>query len=139
MASFAKVENGVVIKTVLNAQNEVVEEIRADNIVTEVIVAEQDFIDSGAVGDPSLWIQTSYNTVGGKHLLGGTPLRKNFAAIGYTYDRVRDAFIPPKPFESWALDEDTCLWGPPMPYPNDGKNYAWDDSVGNWVESSKKV
>ncbi len=139
MASFAKVENNVVIRQVLNEQNEVVEQVRADNIVTDVIVADQEFIDSGAVGNPSLWVQTSYNTVGGRHLLGGTPLRKNFAAIGYTYDRTRDAFIPPKPFESWGLDEDTCLWGAPMPCPNDGKDYIWDESVKNWVVSPKKV
>ena len=139
MANFAKVENNVVIKTVLNEQNEVVETVRADNIVTEVIVAEQDFIDSGAVGDPSLWIQTSYNTVAGKHLLGGTPLRKNFAAVGYTYDKVRDAFIPPKPFASWGLDEDSCMWGAPTPYPDDGKSYKWDEQSKNWVESPNKV
>jgi hypothetical protein len=139
MASFAKVENNVVIKKVLNEQNEVVEEVRADNIVTDVIVADQEFIDSGAMGDPSLWVQTSYNTVGGRHLLGGTPLRKNFAAIGYTYDRAKDAFIPPKPFESWSLDLDTCIWGPPIPYPNDGKSYAWDEQLKNWKELTHKV
>jgi hypothetical protein len=139
MANFAKVENNVVIKKVLNAQNEVIEEVRADNIVTEVIVADQEFIDSGAVGDPSLWVQTSYNTVAGKHLLGGEPLRKNFAALGYTYDRTRDAFIPPRPFESWGLDEDLCIWGAPIAYPADGKQYRWDEHLKNWVESSKKV
>ena len=139
MANFAKVENNVVIKIVLNEQNEVVEEIRADNIVTQVIVADQDFIDSGAVGDPLQWIQTSYNTVAGKHLLGGSPLRKNFAAVGYTYDKARDAFIPPKPFASWGLNEDSCTWGPPTLYPDDGKSYKWDEQTKGWVESPNKV
>ena len=88
-------------------------QIDENNIVTNVIVAEQDFIDSGAVGDPSKWIQTSYNTQAGEHKLGGTPLRKNYAGIGYTYDSTLDAFIPPKPFNSWVLNEDTCLWNAP--------------------------
>jgi hypothetical protein len=89
MSHFARVENGV---------------------VTAVIVAEQDFIDT--LPDPSSWVQTSYNTHGGQHP-NGTPLRKNYAGIGYTYDAVRDAFIPPKPDPTWILDEATCLWGPP--------------------------
>ena len=85
-------------------------QINQRNIVVQVIVAEQNFIDSGAMGDPSTWIQTSYNTRAGIHILGGTPLRKNFAGIGYTYDEQKDAFIPPKPYESWILNEETCLW-----------------------------
>jgi hypothetical protein len=94
-------------------------EIDDNNIVLRVIVAEQDFIDTGLVGDPSNWIQTSYNTKFGIHWdpKTGDPsedqskaLRKNFAGIGYTYDPVRDAFIPPKPFESWILDEFSCQW-----------------------------
>ena len=84
--------------------------IDENNIVVQVIVAEQDFIDSGAVGDPSNWIQTSYNTKGGVHVLGDTPLRKNYTGLGYTYDSVRDAFIPPKSYDSWVLNEDSCLW-----------------------------
>ena len=90
--------------------------INEDNIVDNVIVAQADFINSGAVGDPSQWIQTSYNTRGGVHYNSetnepddGIPLRKNYAGIGYTYDSVRDAFIPQKPFESWILDEFTCF------------------------------
>jgi hypothetical protein len=84
-----------------------------NGIVINVIVAEQDFIDSGAVGDPNQWIQTSYNTFMGQHLLGGTPLRKNYAGVGYTYDAQRDAFIPPMPEEGvWILDEETCTWRP---------------------------
>lgn len=78
--------------------------------------------------------QTSYNTQGGVHLLGGTPFRKNYAGIGYTYDEQRDAFIPPKPFASWVLNEDTCLWEPPIAMPTDGKQYQWDEAAGNWVE-----
>ena len=85
-------------------------QIDENNIVINVIVAEQDFIDSGAVGDPASWIQTSYNTYGNVHILGGTPLRKNYAGIGYTYDSTRDAFIPPKPGEEYLLDEDKCIW-----------------------------
>ena len=105
------------------------------NIVVNVIVAEQDFIDSGAVGDPSNWIQTSYNTQAGEHKLGGTPLRKNYAGIGYSYDADRDAFLPPKPFNSWVLHEDTCLWNAPEPRPDDGKMYHWDEDTTSWVES----
>ena len=111
MGHFAKVEN---------------------NIVTHVIVAEPSFIDSGAVGDPSNWVQTSYNTRAGVHP-EGRPLRKNYAGIGYTYDRERDAFIPPRPFESWILNEETCLWDPPVPMPNDGISYEWNEETQNWI------
>jgi len=76
--------------------------------------------------------QTSYNTRGGVHLLGGTPLRKNFAGIGFTYDSERDAFIPPKPYESWTLNEETCLWDCPVPHPDDGGFYAWNEETGAW-------
>ena len=79
------------------------------------------------------WIQTSYNTRGGVHSSGGTPLRKNYAGIGYTYDSGRDAFIPPKPFASWVLDEGTCLWNAPVPYPTDGKMYNWNEATTSWV------
>lgn len=112
MAHFAKVEN---------------------NIVTQVIVAEQDVIDSGLFGDPNSWVQTSYNTKGGQHP-EGRPLRKNFAGVGYTYDATLDAFIPPKPFASWTLNEDTCLWEPPIKHPDDGKLYLWDEGQQNWTE-----
>lgn len=114
-------------------------QINENNIVVQVIVAEQDFINSGAVGDPSSWIQTSYNTRGGQHQLGGTPLRKNYAGIGYTYDAQRDAFIAPQPFPSWVLDEDTCLWQAPTPMPTDGQTYRWEESQVNWVVSSPNV
>ena len=103
MSHFAKIEN---------------------NIVTEVIVAEQDFINSGAVGDSFLWVQTSYNN----------NFRKNFAGIGYTYDKTRDAFIPPQPYASWTLNEDTCLWEAPVECPNDGNIYNWNEETQAWDE-----
>lgn len=108
-------------------------EIAANGTVLRVIVAEQDFINSGTVGNPSRWIQTSYNTSGGVHLLGGTPLRMNYAGVGYSYDRDRDAFIPPRPFASWVLDESTCLWIAPVPRPDDDKVYYWDENIEEWV------
>jgi len=103
-----------------------------NNIVTNVIVAEQEFIDSGAVGDASRWIQTSYNTRLGQHILGGTPLRKNYAGIGYSYDPVLDAFIPPKPYASWLLDEATCSWSAPVPRPDNDNYYTWDEDAQTW-------
>ena len=108
--------------------------IDENGVVTQVIVAEQDFIDSGKVGDPSLWVQTSYNTEGGVHKLGGVPLRKNYAGIGWTYDKGIDAFIPPKPpFSSWTLNTATCYWEAPVKYPDDGKSYDWDEQKVEWV------
>ena len=104
-----------------------------DGIVTQVIVAEPEFFQTFVDSSPGEWIQTSYNTYGGQHP-EGRPLRKNYAGIGFTYDRVRDAFIPPKPFASWILNEDTCLWDSPVPYPTDGKMYQWDEATTNWVE-----
>ena len=109
--------------------------INENNVVEQVIVAEQDFINSGVVGNPALWIQTSYNTVAGVHQNNGTPLRKNYAGIGFTYDASRDAFIPPKVFDSWTLDEGTCQWIAPSPMPDDGKQYVWDESTLSWVEN----
>ena len=82
----------------------------------------------------AVWKQTSYNTHGGIHTLGGTPFRKNHAGVGFTYDEDRDAFIAPKPYNSWTLNEDTCQWDSPVPYPTDGKRYTWDESTTNWVE-----
>ena len=114
MSHFAKVENGV---------------------VTQVIVIEQDVLNLGHWGDPASWVQTSYNTSGGVHSQGGTPLRKNYAGIGYTYDSGRDAFIPPKPFASWLLNEDTCQWGAPTTMPVvEGKMFTWDEPTTSWVE-----
>ena len=102
-----------------------------DGIVTEVLVIDQDVIDTGAFGDPSLWVQTSYNTYGGQHP-EDRPLRKNYAGIGFAYDAERDAFIPPQPFPSWTLNDDTCLWDAPTPRPKDRKPYAWDEAALAW-------
>ena len=111
MSHFAKVNNG---------------------IVEQVIVAEPEFFQTFVDTSPGEWIQTSYNTHGGQHP-EGRPLRKNYAGIGYTYDRERDAFIPPKPFASWVLNEDTCLWDAPVAMPDDGGMYQWDESTTSWV------
>jgi hypothetical protein len=108
-------------------------QIDENNIVTQVLVIEQDVVDTGLFGNPSSWIQTSYNTSGGVHRLGGTPLRKNYAGIGYTYDVIKDAFIPPKPFNSWTLNEDTCLYEAPTPMPTDDKMYIWDEETTSWL------
>ncbi len=99
-----------------------------DDKVVQGIVAEQEYIDT-LDGE---WVQTSYNTFGGEHKLGGTPLRKNYAGVGYTYDRVKDAFIPPNPYISWTLNETTCLWEAPVAYPDDGKEYVWNESTQQW-------
>jgi len=116
-------------------------EIDSEGIVQRIIVAEQDFIDSGVVGDVSNWIQTSYNTRGGVHYApnsndpdGGVAIRKNYAGLGYTYDQTRDAFIESKPFSSWILNEDTCQWNAPTPMPDDGKVYEWDEDTTSWLE-----
>jgi hypothetical protein len=122
MGHFAKVSNG---------------------IVTRVIVAEADFFNNFVDDSPGQWIQTSYNTRGGVHYQPNTnepsedqskALRKNYAGIGYTYDTTKDAFIPPQPFNSWALNEDTCLWDSPVAYPTDGKLYKWNEEILNWEE-----
>ena len=114
-----------------------------DGIVTNVIVAEQEFIDSYQDTEPGIWVQTSYNTRGGVHYLtdSTTPssdqskaLRKNFAGIGYTYDRGRDAFYTPQPYPSWTLNDTTCIWEAPVAHPSDGKLYDWDESSKSWVE-----
>ena len=104
MAHFAKIENG---------------------IVTEVIVAEQDFINSGAVGDPTKWIQTSYNRT----------IRKNYAGIGYHYNKQLDTFISPKPFDSWVLNGKECSWEAPVEKPNDDKFYTWNETTLSWTET----
>jgi hypothetical protein len=120
MSHFAKVENGIVVN---------------------VIVAEQDFIN--LLPDVDNWIQTSYNTRGGIHYEPNSnspsadqskALRKNYAGVGYTYDSRLDAFIPPQPFESWILNEQTCLWEAPIPMPQDGKSYRWNEELTQWEE-----
>ena len=102
--------------------------------VTEVIVAEADFFDTFVDTTPGKWIQTSYNTFGGQHKLGGTPLRKNYAGIGYEYDETNDVFIAPKPYSKWTLNETTWLWEAPEAMPDDGKQYIWNDNKGEWEE-----
>jgi hypothetical protein len=122
MSHFAKIENGVVTFVTKGRQED-------DGLELELCERTGD-----------VYRQTSYNTHGGVHYTNGVPsadqskaLRKNYAGIGYTFDEVRDAFIPPKPFDSWVLDEDTCLWEPPTPYPTDGGMYEWDEANGEWV------
>jgi hypothetical protein len=110
MSHFAKIENGIVVN---------------------VIVAEQNWVDK----QPGQWVQTSYNTRAGQHLLGGTPLRKNYAGKGYTYDSFRDAFIPPKMYPSWHLDENTCMWEPPKKWPTwpaPNLAYSWNEEKLDW-------
>lgn len=105
-----------------------------NGIVQQVIVAEAEFFQTFVDTSPGDWIQTSYNTYGGQHKNGGTPLRKNYAGVGYTYDHTKDAFIPPKPFASWTLNEETCLWDAPTSMPTDGKFYEWDETTTSWIE-----
>jgi len=106
-----------------------------DGVVTQVIVAEADFFDTLVDSEPGEWIQTSYNTYGGVHINGGTPLRKNYAGIGFTYDSEKDAFIPPQPFASWTLNDDTCLWESPVAMPDDGNSYEWDEDSQTWIHT----
>ena len=112
MSHYAKIENGK---------------------VTQVIVAEEDFISTGALGDPANWIQTSYNTRGGVHLNGGTPLRANYAGIGYTYDATNDVFYAPQPYPSWTISEPTWTWTPPTPMPTDGGPHTWNEETQSWT------
>jgi hypothetical protein len=111
MAHYAKVNNGK---------------------VEQVIVAEADFFQTFVDTTPGTWIQTSYNTLGNKHLLGGTPLRGNFAGIGFTYDSINDVFYAPKPFNSWILNKTTWLWEAPVPYPIDDYTYNWNELTLSW-------
>lgn len=118
MSHFAKVYNG---------------------IVYQVIVAEPEFFKTFNDPNPGYWIQTSYNTIGNVHYDengnpdDGVPMRKNYAGIGYSYNTDLDAFIPPKPYASWLLDEETCLWYPPIPKPSNEVGYLWDEEAKNWV------
>ena len=111
-----------------------------NNIVVEVIVGKdenEDGVDwEVAYGNfrNQVCKRTSYNTHGGVHTFGGVPFRKNYAGLGYTYDAIRDAFIPPNSYQSWSLNEDTCLWESPVPYPKDGKRYNWNEETQSWVE-----
>jgi len=116
--------------------------INENYIVTEVIVGKDDsnFDWENHYGNirGQLCKRTSYNTVGNVHLTGGTPFRKNYAGIGYTYDPIRDAFIPPKPFPSWVLNENTCLWEAPIAYPTNGNKYLWNEEGSVWEQISER-
>ena len=126
MASFAKIGlNNKVIEV-----QSVVNEVLHDSNGVEQEVNGIDFLTK--LTGWSIWKQTSYNTIGGVHSSGGTPLRKNHAGIGYTYDEDRDAFIPPKPFNSWTLNETTCLWEAPVSFPTDGEQYTWNETNQSW-------
>jgi len=126
MASFAKLGlNGKVIE-VQSVNNEVLHD--ANGVEQENIGI--DFLTQ--LTGWAIWKQTSYNTRSGTHKNGGTPFRKNFAGIGYTYDEDRDAFIPPRPYPSWTLNETTCLWDPPVVKPDDGQNYEWNEQNQTW-------
>ena len=113
-------------------------QLDANNIVIQVIAGVDENTKDGELfyqmETGKKWKRTSYNTKGGVHLNGGEPFRKNYAGIGYKYDEQRDAFIPPKLYNSWTLNEETCLWEPLVDYPNDGKKYVWNENAGNWTE-----
>jgi len=126
MASFAKIGLNNKVIEVLSVNNEVLK----DSNGIEQEVNGIDFLTK-LTGYP-IWKQTSYNTHGGIHDNGGTPLRKNYAGIGYTYDENRDAFISLKPFNSWILNEDTCIWESPIPYPQDNNRYNWNEQTLSW-------
>ncbi len=115
-------------------------EIDENNVVTRVLVIDdeqehrgQDFL-ANDLGLGGTWIQTSYNTYLGNHLNGGTPLRKNFASIGFIYNSTHDAFHAPQPYPSWILDENEFIWKPPFACPQDGKVYEWNEEQKNWIE-----
>jgi hypothetical protein len=127
MATFVKIENNIVI-TGVSVVNDVLKD--SNGIEQESIGIE--FLKS-LYGQNTNWKQTSYNTHGGVHSNGGTPFRKNHAGIGFTYDETRDAFIPIKPYNSWVLNEETCLWNSPIPMPNDGQRYTWNEETQSWT------
>ena len=126
MASFAKIGLNSKVIEVLSVHNNVLK----DSNGVEQEVNGIDFLTK--LTGWAIWKQTSYNTHKGIHDNGGTPLRKNHASIGYTYDEDRDAFIPPKPFNSWILNEQTCQWEAPVVYPTDGQKYKWNEQIQNW-------
>jgi len=121
MAHFAKLGVGNIVERVAVVSNDIA--------TTEQ--AGVDFLNN-LYNTRDVWKQTSYNTQGGVHTLGGTPLRKNYANKGYTYDQERDAFIPPKPYPSWTLNESTCRWDSPVAYPIDENNYRWNETTQQW-------
>jgi hypothetical protein len=121
MAHFCKIGKGSKVEKIVVVSN-------------DVATTEQAGIDflNNLYGTNDVWKQTSYNTLKGVHLLGGTPFRKNYAGLGYKYDETRDAFIPPKPFNSWTLNEETCYWDAPIVYPDDGQRYEWNEENQTW-------
>jgi len=121
MARFAKLGTGNIVE-------------RVEVVSNDIATTEQAGVEflQNLYKDRTVWKQTSYNTMGGVHLLGGTPFRKNHAGKGYTYDQTRDAFIPPKPYPSWTLNETTCLWDPPVVKPDDGNKYIWNETNQTW-------
>jgi len=129
MATFAKIGLNNKVIEVLSVHNN---ELKDSNGVEQENIGI-DFLTK-LTGWP-IWKQTSYNTIGGVHKLGGTPLRKNFAGIGHTYDEGRDAFIPPKPFNSWVLNETTCVYNAPVAKPDDGNEYYWNENIVNWEQA----
>ena len=137
MASFAKLNNNVVERVESVSNNVLLEEQLDENNNVIYVGVEQEskgveFLKTLYKEPNAVWKQTSYNTSGGVHKLGGTPLRKNYASIGYTYDEDRDAFIAPKPYNSWIFNENTCLWEAPSAMPDDDNNYTWNESTTTW-------
>tara|TARA_R100001086_G_C11722837_1_gene227396 strand:- start:50 stop:424 length:375 start_codon:yes stop_codon:yes gene_type:complete len=120
MAYFAKLGVGNIVETVESVSNDIATSEQAGVEFLQNLYKSRD-----------VWKQTSYNTYGGEHKLGGTPFRKNYAGIGFTYDQARDAFIEPKPFDSWTLNETTCMWDPPVPRPESG-SYSWNETTKQW-------
>jgi len=129
MASFAKLNSENIVTTVVSVVNEILKDsngVEQENIGTEFLRT--------LYNEPNAnWKQTSYNTHGNVHSLGGTPFRKNYAGIGYQYDSQRDAFIPIKPYNSWVLNEQTCSWEAPISYPTDGQRYNWNEETQSWT------
>jgi|TARA_X000001388_G_scaffold25673_2_gene17916 hypothetical protein len=121
MAHFAKLGVGNIVE-------------RVEVVSNDIATTEQAGIDflNNLYNTRDVWKQTSYNTYGGEHTLGGTPFRKNYAGIGFKYDLTRDAFIPSQPYNSWTLNEETCLWQSPVAYPTDGKEYDWNETNKSW-------
>ena len=113
MSHFARIEHGIVV---------------------QVVVAEEEFISTGALGDPAGFVQTSYNTIGGVHTQGGTPLRGNYAGVGFTYDATNDVFYAPQPFDNWVLNTTSWLWEPPIAMPQNAYFYTWNQETTAWVQ-----
>tara|TARA_R100000654_G_C2634343_1_gene120685 strand:+ start:152 stop:529 length:378 start_codon:yes stop_codon:yes gene_type:complete len=125
MAHFAKLGKGNIVERVAVVSNDIA--------TTEQ--AGVDFLNN-LYKTRDVWKQTSYNTYGGVHKLGGTPFRKNYAGVGFTYNEQRDAFISPKPYRSWTLNEESCIWEAPVAYPEDGGIYNWNEQTKTWDEIS---